>query len=175
MSYGPLPKKVDPRKLADREAEITGIAEVSAMPRLCSLLVDSHGEIHVSLKFAVDEQRLRVVTGSAHGSVMQTCQRCLEPVAVDVEAKVNLAMVLNEEQAKNLPRYYDPLIVEAEDVELLSLIEDELILSLPLVAYHEDCSIQTSFGDADEAARTQENKPNPFSVLAELKGKTDKS
>ncbi|KEA61900.1 hypothetical protein ADIMK_4047 [Marinobacterium lacunae] len=125
--------------------------------------------------FALDEQRLRTVSGSASGSVMLTCQRCLEPVSVDVEAEVNLAMVLNEEQAKNLPRYYDPLIVEAEDVELLSLIEDELILSLPLVAYHEDCSIQTSFGDVDEAARTQEKKPNPFSVLAELKNKADKS
>lgn len=169
MSYGPLPKRVDPRKLAEREVKIEGVAAVSAMPRLCSLLANDTGNIQVSLSFAVDEQRLRTVSGSAGGSVMQTCQRCLEPVSVDVEAEVNLAMVLNEEQAKNLPRYYDPLIVEAEDVELLSLIEDELILSLPLVAYHEDCSIQTSFGDADEAARTQENKPNPFSVLAELK------
>lgn len=175
MSYGPLPKRVDPRKLAEREAKIEGVAAVSAMPRLSSLLANESGEIQVSLSFAVDEQRLRTVSGSARGQVAQTCQRCLEPVSVDVEAEVNLAMVLNEEQAKNLPRYYDPLIVEAEDVELLSLIEDELILSLPLVAYHDDCSIQTSFGDADEAARTQENKPNPFSVLAELKSKADKS
>ncbi|MBV1789893.1 DUF177 domain-containing protein [Marinobacterium sp. D7] len=174
MSYGPLPKRVDPRKLAEREAKIEGVADVSAMPRLVSLLANDSGEVQVELSFAVDEQRLRTVSGSASGSVMLTCQRCLEPVSVDVEAEVNLAMVLNEEQAKNLPRYYDPLIVEAEDVELLSLIEDELILSLPLVAYHDDCSVQTSFGDADEAARTQKDKPNPFSVLAELK-KADKS
>lgn len=145
------------------------------MPRLNSLLANGDGKIHVSLSFAVDEQRLRTVSGSASGTVTQTCQRCLEPVPVDVEAEVNLAVALNEEQAKNLPRYYDPLIVEAEDIELLSLIEDELILSLPLVAYHEDCEIQTSFGDADEAARTQETKPNPFSVLAQLKEKADKS
>ena len=175
MSYGPLPKRVDPRKFAEREAKVEGVASVAAMPRLTSLLAEDTGEIQVSLQFAVDEQRLRTVAGSAHGRVIQTCQRCLEPVSVDVEAHVNLAMVLNEEQAKNLPRYYDPLIVETEDVELLSLIEDELILSLPLVAYHDDCSVQTSFGDADEAARTQETKPNPFSVLAQLKTKADKN
>jgi len=155
--------------------KIEGIASVAAMPRLVSLLADDTGEIQVSLQFATDEQRLRTATGSARGQVNVTCQRCLEPVAVEVEATVALAVVLNEEQAKNLPRYYDPLIVEAEDVELLSLIEDELILSLPLVAYHEDCSIQTSFGEAEEAARTQDTKPNPFSVLAELKNKADKS
>lgn len=175
MSYGPLPKRVDPRKFAEREAKVEGMAAVSAMPRLASLLVEGTGEILVSLQFAVDEQRLRTVTGSASGTVTQTCQRCLEPVSVDVEANVNLAMVLNEEQAKNLPRYYDPLIVEAEDIELLSLVEDELILSLPLVAYHDDCSIQTSFGDADEATGTQETKPNPFSVLAALKNTANKS
>jgi len=175
MSYGPLPKRVDPRKFAEREAKVEGIASVSAMPRLASLLADGTGDVLVSLQFAVDEQRLRTVSGSARGTVTQTCQRCLEPVSIEVEANVNLALALTEEQAKNLPRYYDPLIVEAEEIELLSLVEDELILSLPLVAYHDDCSIQTSFGDADEAARTQETKPNPFSVLAALKKTADKS
>ncbi|SEF93252.1 YceD family protein [Marinobacterium lutimaris] len=175
MSYGPLPKRVDPRKFAEREAKIEGVADVSAMPRLNSLLADGSGEIHISLQFALDEQRLRTVSGTASGKVLQTCQRCLEPVGVDVDAEVNLAVVLNEEQAKNLPRYYDPLIVEAEDIELLSLIEDELILSLPLVSYHEDCTIQTSFGEAGEAEPEEESKPNPFSVLAALKGKADKS
>jgi uncharacterized protein len=64
--------------------------------------------------------------------------------------------------------------METDEIELLPIIEDELMLSLPLVPFHDDCSIQTSFGDA-ATARTQEEKPNPFSVLAQLKEKADKS
>lgn len=168
MSNGPLPKKADPRKLAEREAQITGIAEISAMPRLASFLCNEQGAIHVTLNFAVDEQHLRTVSGAANGEVYMTCQRCLEPVGVNVEAVLNLAVVLNDEQASNLPRYYDPLLVEEEDLELLPIVEDELILSLPSVPKHADCSVKTSWGD-HETVRLQQEKPNPFSVLASLK------
>lgn len=174
MSYGPLPKKVDPRKLAEREAEFRGTANMADMPRLASCLVDSEGTVEVQIRFAKDEQRLRVISGEAHGKVRMTCQRCLEPVSVEIDASLNLAVTLTDEQAQNLPRCYDPLIMETDEIELLPIIEDELMLSLPLVPFHDDCSIQTSFGDA-ETARTQEEKPNPFSVLAQLKEKADKS
>lgn len=174
MSYGPLPKKVDPRKLAERETLFTGTAQVADMPRLVSCLADDRGSFAVEVGFAKDEQGLNVVSGSICGTVNMTCQRCLEPVSVEVTATLNLAVVLTEKQAEHLPRDYDPLIVEADEIELLPIIEDELMLSLPLVPYHDDCSIQTSFGDV-ETARTQEEKPNPFSVLAQLKQKADKS
>lgn len=97
-----------------------------------------------------------------------TCQRCLEPVEVAVEADFNLGVAASEEAAKQLPRSYDPLIIEGEEIELLSVVEEELILSLPFDAYHDDCSINTSFGEAEAVAEDNE-KPNPFSVLAQLK------
>ncbi|MCD8513778.1 MAG: YceD family protein [Nitrincola sp.] len=172
MSNGPLPKKADPRKLAERGAKITGIAEISAMPRLASYLCSEQGAVDVTLEFAVDEQHLRTVSGSAVGQVFMTCQRCLEPVAIDVKASLNLAVVLNDEQARNLPRYFDPLLVEEEDVALLPIIEDELILSLPSVPKHQDCSVKTSWGET-ESVHLQQEKPNPFSVLAALKNKAD--
>ncbi len=169
MSYGPFPKRVDPRKLAERETELKGQIELQSMPELCSLLVDSDGYADVELRFALDEQKLRTVTGHARAEVRQECQRCLEPVSVELEAEFNLAVVLNEEQAKNLPRYYDPLLIE-DDVVLASLVEEELILSLPAVAYHEDCSIQTAFGEVDVPDEVEQVKhDNPFSVLANLK------
>lgn len=174
MSYGPLPKKVDPRKLAEREVVFKGQAAIADMPRLASFLIDDSGTIEAEVGFAKDEQGLRVLSGKMHGVVSMTCQRCLEPVSVALNATLNLAVVLTEEQAENLTRSYDPLLMETDEIELLPVIEDELMLSLPLVPYHNDCSIQTSFGDV-ETARTQDEKPNPFSVLAQLKEKADKS
>ncbi|MCP4596194.1 YceD family protein [Neptuniibacter sp.] len=168
MSNGPLPIRVDPRKLAEREVRIAGDAALNSMPNLCQALVDKEGAVRVELQFAVDEQRIRTITGHAEGHVRMTCQRCLEPVKVAVEADFNLGIAASEEAAKQLPRSYDPLIVEGEEIELLPVIEEELILSLPHDAYHDDCSIETSFGDA-EAVAEDTDKPNPFSVLAQLK------
>ncbi len=139
------------------------------MPLPASYLCNEEDVIDVDLLFSLDELRIRTITGNAKGRVHMTCQRCLEPVDVDVLAEFNLAIAFNEEKAKQLPRYYDPLIVEEEDIELLQVIEEELILSLPLVPYHADCSIQTQFGDEDMAQEAEIEKPNPFSVLAQLK------
>nr|WP_067292307.1 YceD family protein [Marinobacterium profundum] len=174
MSYGPLPKKVDPRKLAEREVRIQGLASLNGMPRLSSYLVEEEGDIIVDLLFSLDPQRIRTVSGNAQGRVHMTCQRCLESVEIDVEASFNLAVAPSEEVAKTLPRHYDPLIVEDEDIELWSVVEEELILNLPVVPFHVDCSIQTSFGEiAPEDGKSK--KPNPFSVLAKLKADADKS
>lgn len=170
MSYAPLPKRVDPRKLAEREAELQGSVDLKSMPQLLSLLVDDEGEAIVELKFALDQQKLRTVTGHANVRVRQECQRCLNPVEVELNANFCLAVVLNEEQAKNLPRYYDPLLIE-EDVVLASLVEEELILTLPAVAYHNDCSVKLSYGESETQASEGDEKPNPFSVLAALKQK----
>ena len=168
MSNGPLPIRVDPRKLAERGVRLSGEIELGSMPNLCEALADKEGVVTVDLQFDVDQQGIRTITGEAHGSVNMTCQRCLESARVAVEAEFNLGIAASEEAAKNLPRSYDPLIVEGEEIELLPVIEEELILSLPYDAYHEDCSVQTSFGDAEAVAKDNE-KPNPFSVLAQLK------
>jgi uncharacterized protein len=169
-----LPKFVDPRKLADREIEISGTIAVKDMTELSSMLMKTDIEALADLKFSRDELRIRTIFGSVKATVPVQCQRCLEPVDVELVAQLNLAISYSEEKAQTLPKYYDPLIVEGDDLELLPLIEQELILSLPIVSYHSDCSIQTSFGDGDTAQIVEPEKPNPFSVLASLKGKTDK-
>jgi len=169
-----LPKYVDPRKLADRGIQLTGVIAVNEMTELSQMLVQSNAEVMTELNFSRDELRIRTISGSAKVTVPVQCQRCLDPVDVELSANLNLAISYNEEKAQTLPKYYDPLIVEGDDLELLPLIEQELILSLPIVSYHSDCSIQTSFGDGNAVATAATEKPNPFSVLASLKGKTDK-
>ncbi|MBR9866460.1 MAG: hypothetical protein GYB20_08865 [Oceanospirillales bacterium] len=168
MSNAPLPKKIDPRKLADRGVRIEGDAELALLPNLVTMLTDSQGKVSVDLQFDLDELRIRTIKGTADTKVYMACQRCLEPVEVDVEAKFNLAIAPTEEHAKNLPRYYDHLIVAGDELELLPMVEEELILSLPIVPFHNDCSVQTSFGEA-ATTDNETDKPNPFSVLASLK------
>jgi uncharacterized protein len=70
------------------------------------------------------------------------CQRCLEPFAQAIEERVELMLVEPGASSASIPDGYEP--VELDDGRLLParLIEDELIVSIPLVPKHariEDC------------------------------------
>ena len=78
-------------------------------------------------------------------------------------------MVSKEEAVAKLPRRYDPLVVRGEPHELYRALEDELIVSLPLIPHHEDCEVKTEYHDPD-AKPEDDRKVNPFSMLAQLKG-----
>ncbi len=171
MSNTPLLKQINPFQSAQRGLQVTGQIPIAKLERLSASLVDSQGFVEVELVFGVDEEKIRTLQGVATAKVRLACQRCLEPVAIELQATLNLGMVTSEEAAKNLPGRYDPLVVAEPVLELHSVVEDELILCLPLIPQHDDCEIQTSFGEAEAPAVEEVKKPNPFSVLAQLKAK----
>ena len=63
--------------------------------------------------------------------------------------------------------------LQADSLDLVELIEDELILALPLVPRHEHCPVTLPASAADEGAEdaAAEPAPSPFAALARLKGK----
>lgn len=173
MSKAQLPVKVDPRRCADQELSYEGVIQVGQLQRLASYLVDAEGEIEAELHYAVDEERIRHLRGEAKTEVRMLCQRCLEPVVIALNAELNLAFAGSEESAQKLPDRYDPYIVDEDGKQNVhEAIEEELILSLPLIAYHADCAITTKFEDP-RAGSEEGEKPNPFAVLAQLKVNKD--
>ena len=180
MFDAPLPKQVDLRKLAAREAEFNVKLDVQTMPRIADIVCQQKGFIDVSLQITVDEFRDRTIQGQAHCEVEVVCQRCLQPVAIAVDADVQLQIVWDEKQAEQLRGDIDPLIVaEDELVDLNELVEDELLLGFPLASHHADgeCPSKHDYELPSEEAPVEdacEEKENPFSVLAQLKaGKQD--
>jgi uncharacterized protein len=173
MLNDPLPKQVDVRKLINKSAEITAQEPVAQLQRLASVLADDGGSVTVNLAFYIDEGRFRKIDGDINTEVSVICQRCLEPMKVSLEANVNLAVVWTEDEAKQLPRDLDPLIVGEEPINLADIVEEELILSLPIVSYHSEdqCKGHSSFVSGDEEVVADEPKENPFSVLEQLKSK----
>tara|TARA_R110002167_G_scaffold337800_1_gene545336 strand:- start:594 stop:1121 length:528 start_codon:yes stop_codon:yes gene_type:complete len=174
MSDHTLPKTLDPFKYADQNKILEGEIALKLMPRLAEMLVDTDGRVKVRLEFDRDPQRLRILSGTLKSTVNLMCQRCLHAVAKEIESEFILGIVYNDEQAQNLPRTYEPLLVEDEKLVLLDVVEEELILSLPMFAYHTSCETE----DYDKAEDTEaaeeleeETKPNPFDVLSELKFK----
>ncbi len=170
MSKAPLPIKIDPRRSADQGLSYEGSLPLERLERLTSFLEDAEGSVEVSLTFGVDEEKIRYLRGKAEVSVHMLCQRCLEPVAISLSAELNLGVVRDDEAAQMLPRRYDPLVVSGDELEVQQAIEDELILTLPQIATHRDCVVRTDYGDPDAKPQGDDNKENPFSVLAQLKG-----
>ena len=105
---------------------------------------------------------------------MLECQRCLEAMVWPVNSDVSLTFVESIDEAERLPEGLDPQWVEKGRVKFRDLIEDELLLTLPLVAMHpaEICGSQANavIEDGSEDAYGP-GRENPFAALAELKRK----
>lgn len=109
---------------------------------------------------------------SARVSLPLTCQRCLGPVDIDLEVDRSFRFVATEEQAQAEDEEAEEDVLALQrDFNLTDLIEDELLMALPVVPRHEVCptDVKLVAQDADfEAAQAE--KPHPFAALAGLKG-----
>lgn len=111
---------------------------------------------------------------SAQVALPLTCQRCLTPVATDLSVDQWYRFVATEEIAMaEDDEAEEDLLVLAPQFDLLALLEDELLMAVPLVPMHEACPQAPKFSASDPAVEAAEAvaeaKPNPFAVLQQLK------
>ncbi|WP_406827779.1 YceD family protein [Microbulbifer sp. ARAS458-1] len=171
-----LPRRIDARKLVQRGQQLDGTVPPEALSRLMAATESVEGDIAVSLSFARDLQRNQVATGRLALTVGLLCQRCLQPVSESIEAEIALGFVWSEEQGNSLPKSLDPVIQEGDELDLYQVLEDEILLNLPMVAYHDwDCVAQEAFQSRSEEPEAEEQRENPFKVLEQLKGSSNKS
>ena len=101
------------------------------------------------------------------------CQRCMGPVEVEVVSEQSFRFVADEAtaEAQDDESEEDLLVLTAE-LNVFELIEDELIMSAPIVPMHEACPTLVPMSAVDEAfEEALEARPNPFAALAKLKNK----
>lgn len=106
-------------------------------------------------------------------SVPMTCQRCMAAVQAPLQVDQWYRFVASEDIAMaEDDASEEDLLVMAPQFDLGSLLEDELLMALPLVPMHEACPSPPAFsaGVIDVPDDTLE-KPNPFAALAQLKKK----
>ncbi|MBT8768372.1 YceD family protein [Metapseudomonas boanensis] len=170
MLNGPIPPYVDPRKLADRETTLEGEIALASLERLCDTLSDNAGIVRASLAFGRDERRAVFIHSRIDVEVKMVCQRCLELVALNIHSECDYAVVREGTDSQSLPKGYDVLEVGEDPLDLMTLVEDELLLALPIVPAHdpEDCQ-QPAGLDEPEPSEDEVSRSNPFSVLAQLK------
>jgi uncharacterized protein len=178
MSAAPLPQRVNIRKAVTRGAKYAGRLGAAQLPQFASLLDPVKPDIGLQAEFGEDEEGQQYIVVAMQATVVQECQRCLQPVLLELAGESRLGLVPGDEQARHLPPRYEPWLA-VDEVDLWELAGEELALALPVVAYHPegDCSppgdvemnsAVTGLPEDKQQALTGGSRDNPFSVLSTL-------
>ncbi|MCB1785231.1 MAG: DUF177 domain-containing protein [Gammaproteobacteria bacterium] len=173
-----LPDFADPLRLCSLGKVYEGTVPLADLPRLAPLLTSTQGEAAFTLAFDMDAERRPVVRVKVSARLALQCQRCLGEMTLDVDSDSLLAVVSGTDEAERLPDALDPLLVEDAKMELRSLIEDELILTIPSAPLHpaQDCKVKVEDVNARSATAPapREGEEHPFAALAAWKSDTQK-
>jgi len=158
---------VDANRLARERSYIEGRLDLSRLLRLADLLVDDSGEVSYRVQGTTTETGHPALRLDLHAKLTLVCQRCLEPVDVSIDTRRELVLAENGNA-------FDPddgedddtdVIPAAEATHLEDLLEQELVLSLPMVPQHDEgrCPVLLKREQPD-------GRVSPFSVLQGRKG-----
>lgn len=171
-----IAQRLDVKTFAEDEGQLSGVDTVGAYARLMAetegrgadrpLAWSAHGELRNPRKVQ-PEVWLHL---QADTVLSLTCQRCLAPVDVPVSVDRSFRFVADEATAESEDEAADEdVLALSRAFDLPALIEDELIMEMPLVPHHDTCPepVQLSAQDAD--FQEEAERPNPFAALARLK------
>ena len=164
MSSG-LPDQVDVWRMVSGRRCFSGSIRVSELTRLRGSLAGEEGSIACDLEFDTDELDQAYVQVQVQGELPLVCQRTLEVYRQPVSISLRLGLIRREEQEAALAPGYEAFLVPADGmVAPVDLVEDELILALPLVPTRPDSVVAVL---DNEDAKPQ--RPNPFAVLEKMR------
>ena len=168
---------LDISQLAHAGDGVSGRARAAVFTRLMQDVLDAGSERvvdwsaqgHSRQTFGASKPQVWL-TVQASVDLLMTCQSCLEPVEVTLQVDREFRFVADEEQAlREDEDSEEDLLVNPHEFDVYALIEDELILSLPLVPRHGGCIAAYQATEEELAADSEASKPNPFAALATLK------
>lgn len=138
---------------------------VRDLARLHDLLTDTVGEVAWRLEGYKGNRGEPLLQLTVTGNLLLACQRCLEAIPFQLAVDSLLEIVpegadLSQDELEDDTRDFLPVVKELEVGEL---VEDEILLALPVAPRHEKCGLP---GAADAGERI-----HPFATLAGLKGK----
>jgi len=166
---------LDVKAFAKAQMHLEGDTPVAEFERLAA---DCSGEVTGHVSWAAQGEMDPDQSGKgaawlhleAKATVPLTCQRCLQPVPVDLLIEQDFRFVADEATAlAEDDESEEDLLVLEDSFDLMALIEDELLMSMPLVPMHPACLSEQAPTSAEEEAAMSQVKPNPFAVLASLK------
>ncbi len=166
---GGLPAVIDPLRLAREGARLVGRLPLESMRRLKAACLEARGGVELALQFEQSAQGLGQMRGHIEARLTVRCQRCLEPMGLTLKSEPRAVLLSGEDRQEQLAAGAD-MIVITKPVSLVELVEDELLLAMPMMPMHprEACPA-APFLAPDAAADDATSENRPFSVLGKLK------
>jgi len=163
-----LPPVLDAWRMVSSQRHFEGTLPLAAMPRLKQVLMDAEGECRYELDFGRQPLGHNVLQVRVQAALPLQCQRSLERFLYAVDVDQSLGLIRDETQEAALPEGMEAVLI-GDDGELhpADLIEDELLLALPVVPINPEApELSPEWAlEPDEP----DDKPNPFAALAALK------
>lgn len=168
-----LPIRFDPFQFARKNVRLEGSIALKSMHRLNEASVTAlEPDARVTLHLSTEIAGIVLLTGKIRARVMMTCQRCLKDMVLDIDRPIELALVRSEAEAVEIQDGFETYEVSDETIFTRDLIEDELLLSLPIIPVHHDSvhcdgAMLGYLGpQPEEQARAPDH--SPFKVLKDL-------
>ena len=160
-----LPQFVEPLRLAETRETLSGEVPPGEMKRLAGILLEQGTPVRFSLEFLHDERGDPCIRGEFSTALTMRCQRCLEPVTLEVAGPIDVVLVTEEKDAERLPAGVEPVLLHDRKLQLAGFLEDEVLLALPFSPAHPagECAA------IEPGAKAAGSVSNPFSALADLK------
>ncbi|MFT3742579.1 MAG: YceD family protein [Gammaproteobacteria bacterium] len=131
-----LPRFIQPLRLAEAEAVLEGLFSIQECTDLKDLLLESPQPIKIQWRFGRDKAGYSYIVGTIDGELTLTCQRCMKPMVYLLHVDVSLSPVIGE--VIKLPKDYEALMLVEDNVSLASLVEEEILLNLPMAPKHDE-------------------------------------
>ena len=129
------PIEVDPWRFCRDGQSWETRSEVAAFPRLAHEF--TQGALFCRVVGRVDQRGSLSLQLTVSGDVQMTCQRCLGSMPYKVEVERTLYLARTEAEMERLDALPDSDAIQAgESLNLVDLVEDEVLLSLPLATMH---------------------------------------
>ncbi|MGQ0594213.1 MAG: YceD family protein [Gammaproteobacteria bacterium] len=139
-----LPERIDPLRLVERAGRLCGHLSLARMERLAASLCDGEGTVFIDVCFQRDEQGRELAVGHVTARLPVRCQRCLEAMEIAIATALRVAFTHADTHAESEappPDGYDAVPLVGDTISLVELVEDELMLALPMAPMHEDCPV----------------------------------
>lgn len=154
---------IDSQEFAREGKALAGSVTVAELGRLADVLADVAGSLACELRGGRDGEGKLYLDLRVSGSLNLCCQRCLKPLpfALGIDSRLMLVMPGEPWPDEDLSDDELDAIEAGSEFDVLALVEDEILLALPIVPRHEVCR--------SPLAVDNEHRPSPFAALAKLK------
>ncbi|MGE4242795.1 YceD family protein [Ramlibacter sp.] len=176
MKSGHDPRRLDVRRFAEERSVVGGETPLRDFPRLAAEAEGRGAETAVrwsaqgAMLNAGHVQPQVWIHVEADATLSLICQRCLAGVDVHVPVQRAFRFVTDEARAAaEDDESEEDVLAESRSFDLMELVEDELLMGVPVAPRHTACPVLPPFSAGeDEFEAAQEKRANPFAVLQSL-------